>query len=280
MNPPISTTSWAQVAMKGNATGLLFGIAGLALVLQGAALAQDHSSSAAQANNPLANMTAFNLQDYYIGELTESDDSANQFWFRYAKPVSVSDTNWIVRASLPINTFPTQPDGDKETGIGDFNIFGAYLIETGNPAVSFGIGPQLTAPTAGKDELGSEKWSAGLANVLFNASSPKFQYGYLLTWQESFAGDSDRDDVNVGALQPFAFYQLGNGTYLRAAPIWVYNFENDDYSVPLGIGAGQVFKKGKTVYNIFAEPQFSVIDDGPGQPEWQVFVGFSMQFLD
>ena len=251
-----------------------------ALLPGGGAVAQGGPDAAAQANNPLANMTAFNIQDYCLGELTESDETANQVWLRFAKPVSVADTNWIVRASLPINTFPTSPDGDKETGIGDFNIFGAYLIDTGNPAVSFGIGPQLTAPTAGKDELGSEKWSAGLANVLFNASSAKFQYGYLLTWQTSFAGDSDRNDVNTGAFQPFAFYQLGGGTYLRAAPIWVYNFENDDYSVPLGAGIGQVIKKGKTVYNIFAEPQFSVADDGTGLPEWQIFLGFNMQFLD
>tara|TARA_R110002049_G_scaffold308057_1_gene510749 strand:+ start:1317 stop:2099 length:783 start_codon:yes stop_codon:yes gene_type:complete len=236
-------------------------------------------NAAAQANNPLANMTAFNVQNYYIGDLTESDKSANQAFLRFAKPVSVADTKWIVRASLPINTFPTAPDGDKETGSGDFNIFGAYLFDTGNPAVSFGIGPQVTAPTASKDELGSEKWSAGFANVLFNASSAKFQYGYLLTWQQSFAGDGDRDDVNAGALQPFAFYQLGGGTYLRAAPIWVYNFKTDDYSMPLGVGLGQVIKKGKTVYNVFVEPQFSVADEGPGQPEWQVFVGFNMQFL-
>ena len=250
-----------------------------ACLSSGGAFAMDEPGAAAQANNPLANMTAFNIQNYYIGELTESDESANQAWLRFATPVSVADTNWIVRASLPINTFPTAPDGDKETGIGDFNIFGAYLIDIGNPAVSFGIGPQLTAPTASKDELGSGKWSAGLANVLFNASSAKFQYGYLLTWQASFAGESDRDDVNIAAFQPFAFYQLGGGTYLRSVPIWVYNFENDNYSVPLGIGVGQVIKKGKTVYNIFAEPQFSVADKGPGQPEWQIFLGFNMQFL-
>jgi len=41
-----------------------------------------------------------------------------------------------------------------------------------------------------------------------------------------------------------------------------------------------VIKKGKTVYNVFAEPQFSVADDGPGQPVWQIFVGFNMQFLN
>lgn len=254
-------------------------VAGMWFALAGTASAQEAAGSAAQANNPLANMTAFNIQDYYIGELTETDESANQAWFRFAKPFSVGSTNWIMRASLPINTFPTPPRGDKETGIGDLSVFAAYLIDTGNPAVSFGIGPQLTAPT-GKEEVASEKWSAGFANVLFNASSAKFQYGYLLTWQESFAGDDDRADVNTGAFQPFAFYQLGKGNYLRAAPIWVYNFENDNYSMPLGVGAGKVIKQGKTVYNIFVEPQFSVADKGPNQPEWQVFLGFNMQFLN
>ena len=240
----------------------------------------DSSGDAAQANNPLANMTAFNLQNYYIGDLTESDEDANQFWLRYAKPFSVGESPWLLRASLPVNSFPTAPFGNTETGLGDLNLFTAYLIDTGNPAVSFGFGPQLTVPTATKDSLGSEKWSAGLVNVLFNASSPKFQYGYLLSWQHSFAGDDDRSDVNVGAFQPFAFYQLGGGTYLRAAPIWVYNFENDNYSIPLGIGIGRIIKKGKTVYNFFVEPQFSVADRGPGQPNWQIFFALNLQFLN
>jgi hypothetical protein len=36
------------------------------------------SHDAAQANNPLANMTAFNMQNYYIGDVSESDKDANQ----------------------------------------------------------------------------------------------------------------------------------------------------------------------------------------------------------
>jgi hypothetical protein len=43
----------------------------------------------AQANNPLANFTAFVLQEYYIGELTEPAHEANLFWIRFAKPVPV-----------------------------------------------------------------------------------------------------------------------------------------------------------------------------------------------
>ncbi|ENU4171638.1 hypothetical protein ACVR5T_001079 [Salmonella enterica subsp. enterica serovar Newport] len=54
--------------------------------------AQEHASDAAQANNPLANMTAFNMQNYYIGDVSGTDQDANQFWFRYAQPFSLGDS--------------------------------------------------------------------------------------------------------------------------------------------------------------------------------------------
>ncbi|MDF7806938.1 hypothetical protein P4E94_05770 [Pontiellaceae bacterium B12219] len=250
------------------------------LPLCAATVAKGDAGASAQANNPLANMKALNFQNYYIGEVTGTDASADQFWVRYAQPVSIGKTDWLMRASLPINHFPTSATGGYETGLGDLNIFAAYLIDLGNPAISFGIGPQLTVPTAIKDALGSEKWSAGIANVLFNASSLRFQYGYLLTWQASFGGEGSAEDVNIAAFQPFAFYQLGGGTYLRAAPIWSYNLENDNYSMPIGVGVGQVIKKDKVVLNIFVEPQVSILDEGNGLPEWQVYMGLNIQFLN
>jgi len=248
--------------------------------LASAACAEESSGGAAQANNPLANMTAFNLQNYYIGDISDTDGEANQFWLRYAQPFSLGESKWLLRASLPFNSYPVPPDGHYQSGLGDVNLFTAWLIDTGNPAVSFGFGPQLTAPTASDDALGSEKWSAGLVNVLFDASSPVFQYGYLASWQHSFAGNGSRSDVNVGAFQPFLFFQLGGGTYLRSAPIWNYNFRNDSYGIPLGLGVGQVIKKEKTVYNLFIEPQASVADRGAGQPRWQIFAGLNIQFMN
>ncbi|CUK18593.1 hypothetical protein RUE5091_04279 [Ruegeria denitrificans] len=236
----------------------------------------DAASAAAQANNPLANFKAVNVQNYYIGDISGTDQTGNQFWLRYAQPLSLGNTNWVLRASLPLNSFPAQ--SGKTTGVGDLNVFAAYLIDIGNPAVSFGVGPQLTAPTGSTDGSGSKKWSAGIANVLFNASSPIFQYGYLLTWQASFAGDSDAKDVNIGAFQPFLFYQLGGGTYLRSAPIMTYDFESDSYNVPIGLGIGKVFKKKDITYNVFVEPQYSVASKGPGQAKWQIFAGFNTQF--
>jgi len=102
----------------------------------------------AQANNPLANFTAFNVHDFYIGELTDSDEDANQLWFRYARPFSIGDSRWLMRASLPVNTYPTGANASQQTGLGDLNAFAAWLIDTGVRNMSFGFGPQLTLPTA------------------------------------------------------------------------------------------------------------------------------------
>ena len=116
----------------------LFTTAALLCLFAGVADAQDQAAAGdvAQANNPLANFTAFNLHNYYIGELTDPDKDANQFWARFAKPFSIGPTNWLMRASLPVNTFPVAPDFDHQTGLGDLNVFAAYLIDTGNPALS------------------------------------------------------------------------------------------------------------------------------------------------
>ena len=71
--------------------------------------AQDEAAAndVAQANNPLLRAKAFNFHDYYIGDLTDMDEDANQFWLRFAMPFSIGDTKWLMRASsLPVNTVP------------------------------------------------------------------------------------------------------------------------------------------------------------------------------
>ena len=236
------------------------------------------SNDVAQANNPLANFTAFNVHDYYIGQLTSPDKDANQIWARFASPFALGDTHWLMRASLPINTYPVPPTLSHETGLGDLNVFAAYLMDIGIPTISFGVGPQITAPTATKAALGGEKWSAGFVNTLFNFGSPKFQYGYLLSWQASFAGSSSSPDVNFGAFQPFLFYQLGRGTYLRSTAVMAYDFAHSTYSVPIGFGIGRVIPRGKTIFNLFIEPQVSIADKGASWPKWQIFVGVNSQF--
>jgi hypothetical protein len=227
------------------------------------------------ANNPLAKIQAFNVQDYYVPSLTEGgDETANTFWLRYAQPIG----KVLIRASLPLSKVPTSDDTGA-SGLGDFNLFGTYLFDVGNPKVSFGVGPQITMPTSTNDQTGTGKWQAGLATVYFNAESPVVQWGGLVTWQASFAGDADRPGTNVLAVQPFFFVQMGKGLYARSAAIMAFNLKDGSYNVPVGVGIGQVIPTRSAVFNVFIEPQFTVLSHGPGQPNLQIFVGFNTQFL-
>ncbi|WP_138473376.1 hypothetical protein [Poseidonocella sp. HB161398] len=235
--------------------------------------------AAAQANNPLANARALNLQNYYIGELTgDGDKDANQFILRFAAPFSIGEGNWLMRLSVPVDTLPVGGNMGDVTGLGDIDVFAAYLFDTGNPAVSFGIGPEIVAPSAGDDRLGNEQWQLGFANVYFNAASSKFQYGYLLTYRNGVGDRNGRETVQLGAFQPFGFYQLGDGWYTGGAPAWAYDFKSGNYNVPLGLRLGKVIQSGGTVFNLFAEPQYSIAHDGDGQAQWQVFFAMNMQF--
>jgi hypothetical protein len=267
-----------ETAKQSSRWALIVGLVVAVAALSVPAVAQENSeahasNAAAQANNPLANMVAFNIQNYYYAELYGIDDRANTAWLRYAQPFG----KWLMRASLPINTMPTAAGADPVSGLGDFNVFLAYLLSDPSSPKQFGVGPLLAAPTATDDALGADVWQAGAAGVYFNASSPVYQWGGLLTYQTDAAGDGD--DTSLAVLQPFFFVQLGKGTYLRMAPLWIFNLEDETYNVPLGFGVGKVVKAGRTVFNIFIEPQFTILHDGVGQPEMQIFAGLNMQFL-
>lgn len=243
------------------------------------AQAQSQADVAAQANNPLAQIKALNFQNYYIGELTgDTDKDANQFILRYAQPFSIGQSQWLMRLSVPVNTLPVGENMSAITDMGDIDIFAAYLFETGDPRISFGFGPEVVAPTALNDAVGSEQWQMGFANVYFNAKSPTLQYGYLLTYRNGVGDLHGRDVVQLGALQPFAFYQLGRGWYTGGAPTWTYDFKSGDYNVPLGLRLGKVFTHNGTVFNLFAEPQYSVAHEGDGQAQWQVYFALNTQF--
>jgi len=229
----------------------------------------------AAANNPLADIRALNLHNYYVPKLFDVENqTANTFWLRGVMPTG--PVLW--RASLPLQTVPPS-DGrtTSSSGVGDFNIFAAYLAVQ-KPGMSFGIGPLLVAPTATEDELGAGKWQLGIASVVFSVPSPALQVGALVTWQASVGGDSERPDTSVLTTQIFSMWQLGGGTYLRSTPIWVFDLRTGNYNIPFGIGIGKVLKVDKTVFNIFFEPQFTILYQGVGQPAVQIFSGLNLQF--
>ena len=246
------------------------------LLLAGIGLAQEEGGPSAEelakANNPLADLTAFNIQYYYRPSLNGVEDgSANTNWYRFATPTG----RILWRLSVPLETRSISTY--TSSGVGDLDLFAAYLAVM-EPTLTFGIGPSATFPTASKDDLGSGKYTLGLAAIVFKAPNPQFQYGALAIWRTSIAGDEERSKVNLLAFQPFYFWQLGGGLYFRGAPIIPFDLESGDYHVPLALGIGKVLKIGGTVFNFFIEPQYTVLVEGAGQPLFQIYTAVNMQF--
>jgi hypothetical protein len=229
------------------------------------------------ANNPLADMMAVSLHNYYFPKLNGiPDESANTFWLRLVTPF------WriIPRVSLPIQVVPAAP-GDptvaKVTGIGDLNIFATFVVTPDDSPAMFGVGPIYTAPTASNDALGSGKHEVGVAALTVWAKGI-ILVGGLFNYQIGVGGDSSKPRTQFIAAQPFLMLQLGSGYYLRSAPIWYFDIEQPTYNVPFGLGAGKVIITEKVVFNIFIEPQFAMALRGIGQPDVQIFAGMNMQF--
>lgn len=237
----------------------------------------DNAETANKSNNPLSLAPGANLQDYYTPQLFDTNAHTNDALLRGTLPMAANDfiaVPQLLRATLPISTRP-DPHSGYSTGMGDLNLFDIFLLKT--EGVQLGIGPQITAPTAEQDELGTGKWQAGLAAVAIDAT-PRGLLGALVQYQSSFAGDHDREHVETATLQPFLMHNLEKGWYLRSTGTWTFDLKNNTHYIPIGLGAGKAWKSGSNIINAFLEPQWTVERKGDGLPQFTLFAGINVTF--
>ena len=119
----------------------------------------------------------------------------------------------------------------RTTGFGDMYYVGLFspkeakTLEGGAKAL-WGAGFDLGFPTATEDVLGTGKWTGG-PSALGVYMGPKWKFGALAQHYWDFAGDSDRDPVNLTNLQYFYMYSLDPVTSIGAAPNIIINWEQD-----------------------------------------------------
>ncbi len=227
-----------------------------------------------KANNPLADMNALNFQNFYNPSLYGIPDAnANTMNLR---PVIVSGRQ-IIRATLPISTVPLG-NGQYRSGLGDFSIFDAIKVTGAGSKTDVAVGPLLVVPSATNSALGAGKWQAGAAAVAIHPIPGGSLLGVLATWQHSFAGDVDRPSAHIATFQPIGTFAVGGGYYVRSTATCLFDFENNRYLIPFGLGFGKAFKVGDAVANAFIEPQFTVYHKGVGLPSLQLFMGLNLQW--
>lgn len=268
------------------APGLL--AAAASLTLPSASRAQDSSDLAKAAQNPVAAMISLPFQNNTFFGAGPHGDTANVLNIQPVIPINLGDWNVISRTIAPVIYLPdlvtgldgiaNDPQGDDGSfGLGDINQ-SFYFSPAAPGPVIWGIGPSITVPTATDDSIGSEKWSAGPAAVAL-AMPGRWVVGSLVRQLWSFAGDSDRQDVNQTLIQPFVNYNFDSGWYAVSSPVVTANWKadsDDTWTVPVGGGMGRIFHIGGQAINAQAQAFYNVEHPELG-PDWAI--RFQLQFL-
>jgi len=268
------------------------------LVMPWTAVAQQPSASppdedartldlAKKTQNPIADLISLPLQNnlnFGYGAKDAPHSSSTQYVLNI-QPVLpgkvTNEWNLITRPIIPVIRQPDLIDGGETWGLADIQLQ-TYLSPSGTDKVTWGVGPVFQFPSAtdGK-KLGTQKWSAGPGAVVLTQPG-KWVIGALANNLWSFAGDSDREDVNLMTIQPFINYNFGKGWYVSTSPIITANWEahgsDNTWTVPVGGGFGRIIRIGKLPVNLNAQAFDNVVkpDDDP-TADWTLRL--QVQFL-
>jgi hypothetical protein len=235
--------------------------------------ARSEERLARELQNPVADLISVPLQSDF-----DCDLAPDQAGFRYTmnlQPVVPFDLgeDWllITRTTVPV-TYQFDVRGEdtgSEFGLGD--ILQSFFISpkgSSSEGVHLGIGPAFLWPTATRDALGTEKWGVGPSGVVV-LQSRQWTVGVLTNHVWSYAGADSRPDVNQTFVQPFVAMTLSKGTTFNLTTEATFDWDADQWTVPLIGGVSQVMKFGDQPVSIGVLGKYWV--EGPSSaPDWGV----------
>jgi hypothetical protein len=202
-------------------------------------------------------------------------------------PISVSDDwNIITRTILPIVSLPPfAPDQSRTNGIGDTQV-SAFLSPAKPGAWIWGVGVITQLPTHSNPLLGNNNAGFGPTFVVLHLEhgSP-WVYGVLANnvWSvgsSTSATSSSGQKYSNGLIQPFINYNFKSGFYFTSSPIMTVNWEaagSQQWTVPIGGGAGKLFKIGPLPVNTSLAAYYNVVrPDGAGN--WNIRLQVQLMF--
>jgi hypothetical protein len=208
--------------------------------------ANNAAELAKKLQNPLAALISVPIQNNFdFGAGPKGDGFQYLVRIQPVIPVSLSeDWNVISRTILPVIYQEKIFGNTSQAGLGD--TLQSFFFSPKQPFHGWvwGAGPVFQFPTATDDLLGQEKWGMGPTAVILKQEHG-WTYGMLVNHVWSFAGEGGRKDVSQTFLQPFLSYTLKTHTTFALNTESVYNWEGEQWTVPLNLSVKQLVHFGK-----------------------------------
>lgn len=229
----------------------------------------DSAELAKKLSNPVAALISVPIQTNWDTGIGPADADRTTINVQPVVPFSISpDWNLITRTIVPIiDAESPVSGGSDESGLGD--VLESLFFSPKKPTESgwiWGVGPALLFPTASDDALGTGKAAAGPTVVLLKQQSG-WTYGALANHLWSYAGDDDRSEVNATYLQPFLSYTTKTVTTLTLNTESTYDWNGDQWTVPVNVMASQLVKIGKLPIS-FGLGYREYVEAPDGGPDW------------
>lgn len=228
---------------------------------------KDAAEIAKQLQNPVANILSVPFQSNFdFGGGPEDDGFRYTLNIQPIIPVSLNnDWNLITRTIIPFVHQDEMIDLDSQSGLGDITQT-FFLSPTEPGSLIWGAGPVFLYPSASDEMLGTEKWGVGPSMVLLKQSRG-WSLWTLANHIESVAGEDTRGDLSVSFINPGISFQTKSLTTFLLQTESTYDWEDDQWTVPINAGLSQLLKIGKIPVSIGLQGRYYA-ETPDGAPDW------------
>jgi hypothetical protein len=138
--------------------------------------------------------------------------------------------------------------------------------------IIWGVGPAAILPT-GSSEFSADTWAAGPTAVVLRQQG-KFTIGALANHLEDVSGDVE---ISATFVQPFLSYGLGKGRTIGLNTESTYDWEAEQWTVPVNLTYSMVTKIGGQLVSIGGGVR-GYLESPSGGPDWGVRVIFTLLY--
>lgn len=213
---------------------------------------------------------------------TQNNRTQNIFYLKPVVPFQITSSyDLIIRTIIPLyeHTPVSSANNSYVNGWGDLNPT-FFISPIHYKTLVWGFGPTLSIPTSTNNHyIGTGRWSVGPELAMF-VLPEQWVFGILTSNIWSVAGDLKRSAVDQFSFQYFVSYNFPSGMFFTMDPTITADWKkpgNQQWLVPIGVGAGKLFRWQQQSMNIDMHVNYNVIRPARIGPDWQLQL--SVEFL-